>query len=569
MVIRTEAMNKLALVCTVMTPEKVRGDMIPYLISKVDDMDQVLLAMAKRLGEVLPACGGVEHAACLLSVLEPLCAIEETVVRTAASSSISNILKQFNDCASGSSSAAAAYIAMFKKIAAIPDAECSFYCKVSAAQMADQMYRVASAEDRGPVQEVYFALCKDEMPIVRRAAASTFSKIAPLVEKSAQAGEFLQILKSLSAPEEHPTVKILAAECYIDFIQLLNHNEQAETAYEDLINFVKNSVDDHSWRIRLAVVENFGALAVCFSPEVVSAEIFHCFTTLLQDSEAEVRGGICTSAIAFLEIVGPEQFLNDVVPIAGVLAADLTPSVRKALADMCVDVAAALGPDTPNISFSDLVVKLLGDEDASVRLRVLQKLGLIAEKVPNLLERITPQLVTLYSDENWRVRRQLNLEMPAVMKHMGQEYFQSHFLETYVASLKDSVCEVRNAMALSLCTMVQVSDSNWVQDKIYPTIKGLTAEEYFSRITMIAALKHLLDGGVAERFLNEIYALVMTSASDTVPNVRLATTNVIADICRRDGASSIIGELRPVLKELKDDKDKDVRHIATETLKLI
>jgi HEAT repeat protein len=232
-------------------------------------------------------------------------------------------------------------------------------------------------------------------------------------------------------------------------------------------------------------------------------------------------------------------------------------------------VAAALGPEAVNTSFNDLVVKLLSDEDAAVRLRVLQKLSAIAGQVGPLLERITPQLVSMYSDENWRVRRQLNLEMPAVMKHMGQEYFQTHFLEPYVKSLKDSVSEVRNGMAFSLCEMVQVVDSNWVQDKIYPTVKGMTADEYFSRITMVSALKHLLDGGVSERFINDIYALVITSASDAVPNVRLATANVLADICRRDSAAPIIGELRPVLKEMKDDKDKDVRYMAAEALKLI
>jgi len=202
-------------------------------------------------------------------------------------------------------------------------------------------------------------------------------------------------------------------------------------------------------------------------------------------------------------------------------------------------------------------------------LRVLEKLGVIAGQVGPLLERITPQLVTLCSDENWRVRRQLNLEMPAVLKHMGQPYFQTHFLEHYVKSLKDSVSEVRNAMAFSLCQMVQVTDSNWVQDKVYPTVKSMAAEEYFSRITMVSALKHLLDGGVSERFVNEIYALVIASASDTVPNVRLATAGVLHDICRRDTAAPIIGELRPVLKELKDDKDKDVRYTALEALKLI
>lgn len=566
-VIRTEAMNRLALVCAVMTPEKVRGDMMPYLLTKMDDLDQVLLAMAKRLGELHDLCGGKDHVSCLLSLFEPLCAVEETVVRTAATTSVCKILSQMDDlCAL---STGAAYVAMFKKIAAIPDAEVSFYCKVSAAQMADQIYRVATLEERTPVQEVYFALCKDEMPIVRRAAAVTFPRIAPLVDKSAQAGEFLQILKSLSSPDEHPTVKILAAQCYIEFIQLVNHNEQAETAYEDLINFVKNSVDDASWRIRLAVVKNFGALAVCFSPEVVAAEIFPCFVTLLQDTEADVRGGICASAIEFLEIVGAEAFLADVIPIAWVLSADLTPSVRKALADMSVNVAAFMGPEAVNTTCHDLVEKLLSDEDAAVRLRILEKLGVIAEQVAPLLERITPQLVTLCSDENWRVRQQLNLQMPAILKHMGQPYFQTNFLEHYVKSLKDTVSEVRCAMAFSLCQVVQATDSNWVQDKIYPTVKGMAAEEYFSRITMVSALKHLLDGGVSERFVNEIYALVISSASDTVPNVRLAATGVLHDICRRDSSASIIGELRPVLKELKDDKDKEVRYAATEALKLI
>lgn len=565
--IRTEAMNQLALVCAVMTPEKVRGDMVPYLMTKLDDLDQVLLAMAKRLGEVLLSCGGKDQIACLLPVFEPLLRIEETVVRTAAAASVVMLLKQVEQ--ESTSSAAIAYVNMFKKVATLPDAEASFYCKVSAAQMVHEMYRVASGEERGAVQELYFTLCKDEMPIVRRAAVGSFTLITPLVDKHAQAVDFLQILKTLSSTDEHPTVRIMAAQCYVEYIKLLNNNEEVETAYEDLINFVKNSTDDPSWRIRLAVVENFGDLATCFGPDVVAAEIFPCFSNLLQDTEAEVRSGICTSAIAFLEIVGPDAFLAEVLPIATQLAADLTPVVRRALADMCVDVAAKLGSENITPHFSDMVVKLLADEDPSVRLRVLLKVGLMAEHVGTLLERITPELVKMYADENWRVRRQLNLEMPKVVKHMGKEYFVTHFQEKYVKALKDSVSEVRNGVAESLSALLTASDSNWVQEKVYPSIKAMTADEYFSRITMVTALKYLLEGAASERLQNEIFALLIASASDTVPNVRLATARVLVDICRRDAAAPIIGELRPVLRELKDDKDKDVRFHAAEALKLI
>lgn len=33
-VIRTDAMSKMVLVCCLMTPDKVRGDLLPYLLSK-------------------------------------------------------------------------------------------------------------------------------------------------------------------------------------------------------------------------------------------------------------------------------------------------------------------------------------------------------------------------------------------------------------------------------------------------------------------------------------------------------------------------------------------------------
>jgi len=566
-VIRTEAMNQLALVCALMTPEKVRGDMMPYLQTKLDDLDQVLLALAKRLGELLKQCGGKDHASCMIALFEPLLAVEETVVRSAASASISAILKQFES--ESSSPAAQAYVNLFKKIGVNEDAECSFYNKVSAAQIADEIYRVAKAEDRPRVQEVYFALCKDEQPIVRRAAALTFQKIVPLVEKQAQAGEFLQILKTISSPDEHSTVRIIAAESYIEFIKLLNNNEHAETAYEDLINFVKNTVDDPSWRIRLAIVSKFGDLALCFSPEVVTAEIFPCFSHLLQDSEADVRTGICVSGTAFLDVVGPDVFLAEIVPVVSQLAADQTPAVRRELAVMCVDVAAKLGAGAVAQNFNDLVAKLLTDEDASVRLRVIQKVPLIAEQVPPLMDRITPQLVKLYADENWRIRKQLSSEMPAIFKHMGKDYFVSHFLDKYLKCLKDSVSEVRNAAAASLTDLLKVSDSNFVHDRIYATVKSLSSEDYFHRVTMILALKHLLDGNASERFQNEIYALVITTAADSVPNVRIATAVLIQAICQKSRAAPIIGELRPVLKELKDDKDKDVRYFAAEALKLI
>lgn len=44
-VVRTEAMSKLLIIATLMTPEKVRNDMIPFLISMFRAIISTLLTM--------------------------------------------------------------------------------------------------------------------------------------------------------------------------------------------------------------------------------------------------------------------------------------------------------------------------------------------------------------------------------------------------------------------------------------------------------------------------------------------------------------------------------------------
>lgn len=49
----------------------------------VDDEDEVILALAQQLGELLPLIGGPEYATVLLPPLEALAGVEEATVRNA------------------------------------------------------------------------------------------------------------------------------------------------------------------------------------------------------------------------------------------------------------------------------------------------------------------------------------------------------------------------------------------------------------------------------------------------------------------------------------------------------
>ena len=76
-------------------------------------------------------------------------------------------------------------------------------------------------------------------------------------------------------------------------------------------------------------------------------------------------------------------------PIATQLVDDPVPNVRKLLTELCVDVAAKVGPEVVGSTISDLVVKLMDDDDPLVRLRVIRKIPVIAEEAPSLCTRLT------------------------------------------------------------------------------------------------------------------------------------------------------------------------------------
>jgi hypothetical protein len=245
-------------------------------------------------------------------------------------------------------------------------------------------------------------------------------------------------------------------------------------------------------------------------------------------------------------------------------------AVRKALADMCVDVAAKVGPEAVAQHMSDLVVKCLTDEDAAVKLRVLNKITVIASRVPTLLNRLSATLKTLYTDQSWRVRKQISLSMPSVMKSLGPEFFQEHFLSAYLASLKDSVAEVRLGTASTLPFLISSSTPLWVTEKVFPTVKALGSDDQMSRLTMLACMRSMLTGDLPDRLQSECVGLLLTASSDVVANVRLAAAIILGEASRKlsgDSSVAIMSQIRPVLTELAGDKDKDVKYFAAESLK--
>jgi len=202
-VIRTEAMKKVTVVAALLGPEKLHAQLLPYLQTKLTDLDQVLLALAGKLGNFLPFMGGNDKAAALIAIFEELLGIEETSVRSAASASVAQILQQLSRGSGGGEAAAVqAYLELFLKLSNEEAGEI-FYSRVSACQFLPELYQALPDEAaRSAMRESYVKLCADDMSMVKRAAAISFVRLATVVTPEVLAGDMMQVREKRARERE-------------------------------------------------------------------------------------------------------------------------------------------------------------------------------------------------------------------------------------------------------------------------------------------------------------------------------------------------------------------------------
>ena len=305
--------------------------------AKLEDFDQVILALGGRIGDLLPYIGGPTHASALIEILETLCGTEEITARTAAATSTSKIISllnkshfdQVND-----------YFEMFKRMSS-EEAGDAFYMRVSSCSIIAELYRVLSDDLRGGLRDIYMRLVIDELPMVRRAAAQVFLKVAAQAESEVVLEEYLQVMKSF-ATDEFQTVRVIGTENLLPYLKLLKKTKtpQAVAAASELLPLVKAACEDLSWRIRLAISKNFGDFADTFTVEEVTNEIFPLGVILIQDNEPDVRTNSLKGMISFQAVVAQNSYISDLMPVAMHLAEDPFLMARKILAELCIDIAA-------------------------------------------------------------------------------------------------------------------------------------------------------------------------------------------------------------------------------------
>jgi non-SMC mitotic condensation complex subunit 1 len=174
-------------------------------------------------------------------------------------------------------------------------------------------------------------------------------------------------------------------------------------------------------------------------------------------------------------------------------------------------------------------MRLVVDEDPLVRLRVLKKLPLIAKEIPNLCTVLTVHMRKMFVDTNWRIRKELALAMPEILRSMGQDHFCEQFLDHFLSLLNDDVGEVRLACAESLPKLATASNATWVHEILFPAVRELATGRCLIRLSMISALQGLIEAEISEKFQCEILSLVISASKDQVRSLILHF--VIPNLC--------------------------------------
>ncbi|GFZ16118.1 protein phosphatase 2A subunit A2 [Actinidia rufa] len=449
--LRLNSIRRLSTIARALGENRTRRELIPFLSENNDDDDEVLLAMAEELGVFVPYVGGVEHARVLLPSLETLCTVEETCVRDKAVESLCRIGSQMRDY-----DLVDWFIPLVKRLATGE----WFTARVSACELVHIAYPSAPEMLKTELRSVYNQLCQDDMPMVRRSAATNLGKFAATVETVHLKTDIMSISEDLTH-DDQDSVLLLAVEGCATLGKLLEPQDCVQHILPVIVSFSQGK----SWRVRFMVANQLYELCEAVGPEPTRTDLVPAYMRLLRDNEAEE------------------------------LSSDSSQHVRSALASVIMGMAPILGKDATIEQLLPIFLSLLKDEFPDVRLNIINKLGQvnqvysICDAAANNLKRlakefgpewvmqhIIPQVLDMINNPHYLYRMTILRSISLLAPVMGAEITCSKLLPVVITTLKDRVPNIKFNVAKVLQSFISIVDQSVVEKTIRPCLVELAED---------------------------------------------------------------------------------------------
>ncbi|CAK4081777.1 unnamed protein product [Aphanomyces euteiches] len=545
---RIRSMRRLRTVAQALGPERTRSELIPFLNESTDDEDEVLVAMAEELGNFVDLVGGPSAASILLTPLEVLATVEETVVRDKAVASINKVLDVITD-------AAELALPLIKRLTEGD----WFTSRVSACWIFPVAYSKVDPANKKELRDFFTTLCGDDTPMVRRAAALNIGKFGAKIERDVFVSTILPLFKTLTT-DDQDSVRLLAIENCAVIAKLLNEDENTQ----HILPVVRSSCEDRSWRVRFSIAKDFFPLAQSMGANITEGELLHHFVQLLQDAEAEVRAAAAKNISGFAGLVKQSIFMSEIFPQIQPLSQDVAPNVRTAVSIVTMEIAPKLGEDVTKNSLIPILLQFLRDDVVDARLNVLKRMDAISPWMSSYEATLLPAITDLSKDLQWRVREAVILALPSLVTTLGSSYFQQHLLDMFLNAFQDMVSEVRLSTTKILRDILDVVGSEYILESILPKLTKIyeSSITYQERVNVFHALEQLASDKASVELVSEMTSLSVKGAQDKIPNVRFTVSNTLKVLGESSTNAAVLDQIRACLTQLQSDSDPDVKYYA-------
>ncbi|KRY92691.1 Serine/threonine-protein phosphatase 2A 65 kDa regulatory subunit A alpha isoform [Trichinella pseudospiralis] len=575
--LRLNSIRKLSTIALALGPERTRTELIPFLTDTIYDEDEVLLALGEQLGNFTHLVGGPEYVSCLLSPLESLATVEETVVREKAVESLRTLADKHSV-----HDLEEKFVPVVRHLAAGD----WFTARTSACGLFSVVYPRVSPAVKTELRMLFRNLCKDDTPMVRRAAASKFGEFAKVVELDNFKQDLMTAFVEL-ASDDHDSVRLLLVEGCVTVAELLRPEN-----CDPLRPVIIRLAEDKSWRVRYMVADKFTDIQKAVGPEAICTELSNAFIALLKDVEAEVRSAAASRVIEFCKNL-PEAsrenlIFNQVLPCVKDLVNDVNQHVKTSLASVIMGMAPLLGREKTVEHLLPMYLMLLKDETAEVRLNIISSLDKINEVigVNQLANSLLPAIVDLAEDVKWRVRLAIIEYMPLLARQLAQQFFDEKLLEYCINWLSDHgenllhliVClqrgvtfysilvyAIREAATNNLKELVSKFGVQWAERAVFPKVLALASQSnYLQRLTCLNCITVLAPVCGSEATTKHLLPTVLKLATDPIANVRFNVAKTLKSIAPIFDPTMVQNEIKPTILKLLEDGDDDVRFFAEE-----
>ena len=533
----------------VFPPDKIISEFIPYIQKIIStEEDEVLLAISEELPRFKSYLDGKQMTA-VLPLFVSLLGCEETVVRESTVEGLRKLVPSFSE--------EQVQKDLIPMVVNISNTE-AFQLKVSACYLIRICYPKAGKEKEKLVN-LYFKLCDDDTPIIKRTAAKEFGPLCLIIEKDTVKSEMLNCYKKFMNESDTVRVTILPS-----IVQLSKIFQEPELQKQHIQNINSASIDK-SWRVRNELANLYPQFIDYFQNNP-NLDLVQPICTLMKDSETEVKASALKALNQVISKLPSDKVTSQIVPTLRGLNNESNKDTKSNIGLLFGPISRIIGYTGFNANLGTMMDTLMKDENAEVRLGVARSMyDIFVSSDGSLLSSVNSFLGTMQKDAQYRIRECVYDTLAKLGIKYGLEVFKNNIEGLYFNYLTDNVASVREIGIKSLSSLIKQFGPNWVTSSLIPKLQShLSGQKisYLNRMCMIHSVCVCAEFLDAKQNTEFIVPILSKGLKDKIPNVRFYTIKLIEKIYKNLDSSSKT-KLETSIKSLMSDEDPDVKYFAS------